>query len=169
MVSDVESDTEKGATSDNPEPFSASVDQTFDPPKSRIPKVTSDSFISELVSDREPSKNIRDVTPAVLEEEEFTAPSAGGATPSPLDPQWSNVDLEEAQVQQPQPGPALESSDTCSLSSVATYTLALEDSYVADERPLWAWMSGGGCNVDSHSQISWFNCSINTSSEFSLK
>ncbi|KAG7244375.1 hypothetical protein INR49_002744 [Caranx melampygus] len=190
-ASDVESDTEKGsadgaacpATSDSPESFvdaptDHTSDQPSDTPKPRIPKVTSDSFISELVSDREPSKPLRDVAsgpPAVLEEEtipgegEVKAPCTDVAlTPSqsggPLDPQWSNVDLEEVQVQQAQSGAVLESADTCSLSSVATYTLALEDPYGADEHPLWAWVSGGGCSVDSHSQLNWFNCSMNTSS-----
>uniref|UniRef100_A0A7N6BID5 Tectonin beta-propeller repeat-containing protein 1 n=1 Tax=Anabas testudineus TaxID=64144 RepID=A0A7N6BID5_ANATE len=56
-----------------------------------------------------------------------------------------------------------DSADTCSLSSVATYTLAMEDTYGTDEHPVWAWVSGGGCSVDSHSQLNWFNCSVNTS------
>lgn len=75
------------------------------------------------------------------------------------------MDLEETQVQLAQTGVALESADTCSLSSVATYTLAMDDPYGADEPPLWAWVSGGGCSVDSHSQLNWFNCSINTSGD----
>uniref|UniRef100_A0AAQ5YC82 Tectonin beta-propeller repeat-containing protein 1 n=1 Tax=Amphiprion ocellaris TaxID=80972 RepID=A0AAQ5YC82_AMPOC len=142
VVSDAESDTEKGsadgANSSNP---------PTDPPKPRIPKVTSDSFISELVSDREPGKSSRDTG---------SAPPSGG----PLDPQWSNVDLEEAQ--QAQTVAVQDTADTCSLSSVATYTLAMEDPYGADEHPLWAWVSGGGCSVDSHSQLNWFNFSMNT-------
>lgn len=194
MVSDVESDTEKGSTdgpaclvtSASPESFvdaptDHTSDQPTDTPKARIPKVTSDSFISELVSDREPAKTIRDVgsaAPAVLEEEtipgegEVKAPCTDVAL-SPtqsgglLDPQWSNVDLEEAQGQQAQTAAVLESADTCSLSSVATYTLAMEDPYGADEHPLWAWVSGGGCSVDTHSQLNWFNCTMNTSCEFS--
>ena len=193
IVSDVESDTEKGSidgasrllTSVSPGPFvdaptGQTTDQLTDTPKPHIPKVTSDSFISELVSDREPSKTLRDVgsaTPAVLEEEiipgegEIKAPCTGVAlspsqSGSPLDPQWSNVDLEEAQGQQVQTGALLESADTCSLSSVATYTLTMEDPYGADEHPLWAWVSGGGCSVDSHSQLSWFSCFMNTSCEF---
>lgn len=190
----MESDTEKGsadgaarpATSDSPESFvdapaDHTSDQPSDPPKPRIPKVTSDSFISELVSDREPSKALRELAsgaPAVLEEEsnpgegEVKAPCTDVAlTPSqsggPLDPQWSNVDLEEVHVLQAQSGAVLESADTCSLSSVATYTLALEDPYGADEHPLWAWVSGGGCSVDSHSQLNWFNCSMSASCECS--
>eukprot|EP00064_Thunnus_orientalis_P003678 superscaffoldBa00000311_g3689 len=84
VVSDVESDAEKGsadeasclATSVAPESVAdAPTDpssQPTDTPKPRIPKVTSDSFISELVSDREPGKTTRAVgsaSPAVLEEE----------------------------------------------------------------------------------------------------
>ncbi|XP_035853244.1 tectonin beta-propeller repeat-containing protein 1 isoform X2 [Sander lucioperca] len=190
VVSDVESDTEKGSTdgasclvaSSSPESFvdapTDHSDQPIETPKPHIPKVTSDSFISELVSDREPGKTSREgvpAGPAVLEEEPFPgeeeikAPCAGVAiSPSqsggPLDPQWSNVDLEEAQGHPVQTGAVLDSADTCSLSSVATYTLAMEDPYGADEHPLWAWVSGGGCSVDSHSQLNWFNCSMNASS-----
>ncbi|XP_029311821.1 LOW QUALITY PROTEIN: tectonin beta-propeller repeat-containing protein 1 [Cottoperca gobio] len=181
-VSDVESDTERGSTDGasrpvaSPPPESSVVAPTDEPvetPKPRIPKVTSDSFISELVSDREPGKTSREggpAGPAVLEEdpvpgeEEVKAPSASVAlSPSqsggPLVPQWSNVDLEEVQAQTVA---AADSADTCSLSSVATYTLAMEDPYGADEHPLWAWVSGGGCSVDSHSQLNWFN-SMNAS------
>ncbi|KAJ4940331.1 hypothetical protein JOQ06_026639, partial [Pogonophryne albipinna] len=173
-VSDVESErgSTDGATglvtSSSPESLvDAPTDQPVETPKPHIPKVTSDSFISELVSDREPAKTSREETPpAVLEEEPLAVeedlkdPCAGVAIP-PQDPQWCNVDLEEAQIQQT--GLVLDSVDTCSLSSVATYTLAMEDPYGADERPLWAWVSGGGCNVDSHSQLNWFN-SMNASS-----
>lgn len=189
VASDAESDLEKGSadgpgclvTSTSPDTFvDAPSDPPTDTPKPRIPKVTSDSFISELVSDRESGKTSRDVgkaTPTVLEEDTIShegdakAPCAGVAlspsqSGSPLDIQWSNVDLEEAQSQQAQTGAVLDSADTCSLSSVATYTLAMEDPYGGDEHPLWAWVSGGGCSVDSHSQLSWFN-SVNTACEFS--
>lgn len=186
VVSDVESDTEKGSTdgasclvsSASPE---SCVHAPSDPetPKPRIPKVTSDSFISELVSDREPaktSKESRSAGPAVLEEEtipgdeEVKAPCAGATislsqSGGPDEPQWSNVDLAEVQGQQAQAGAALDTADTCSLSSVATYTLAMEDPYGVDEHPLWAWVSGEGCSVDSHSQLNWFNCSMNSSCE----
>lgn len=187
----MESDTEKGSTDEasclassaGPESV---VDAPKDPssqpadiPKPHIPKVTSDSFISELVADREPVKPTKVMgpsSPAVLEEEVLPAEAEDKApcddvvlslsqTGGPLDPQWSNVDLEEAQNQHTQTAAVLDSVDTCSLSSVATYTLAMEDPYGADERPLWAWVSGGGCSVDSHSQLNWFNCSMNASSE----
>jgi len=194
VVSDVESDVEKGSadiasgcvTSTSPETFidaptDLSSDPPIDTPKPRIPKVTSDSFISELVSDRDLGKTSKDfgsAAPAVLEEEviasdgEVTVPCAGASlSPSQSggapDPQWSNVDLEEAHIQQAHAEAVPDSADTCSLSSVATYTLAMEDPYGADEHPLWAWVSGGGCSVDSHSQLNWFNSSMNTLCEFS--
>lgn len=188
-VSDVESDTERGSvdgatclgTSTSPESFvdapsDHTSDQSTDTPKPRIPKVTSDSFISELVSDRElaqTSRDVRSAAAAILEEEillgegEVKTPCAGVALSpgGPHNPNWSNVDLEETQAQQAQTGAVKDSADTCSLSSVATYTLAMEDPYGADEHPVWAWVSGGGCSVDSHSQLNWFNCSVNSSCE----
>ncbi|KAM6951559.1 tectonin beta-propeller repeat-containing protein 1 [Aplochiton taeniatus] len=147
-----------------------------DVPKPRMPKVTSNSFISELISDRD--KTSRDgpasSDPAIPEEEPVPGPREAGASPLVPSPgqwhgaagdhQWSNVDLEEAQTHLAAAGTqggggaaALDSADTCSLSSVATYTLALEEQYGADEHPLWAWVSGGGCSVDEHSQLSWFS------------
>ncbi|XP_033840451.1 tectonin beta-propeller repeat-containing protein 1 [Periophthalmus magnuspinnatus] len=149
-------------------------DLPLDTPKPRIPKVTSDSFISELVSDREPGKISKEAQPppasvpeeeAVPSEESLTevvlSPSPHSGAPSS---QWSNVDLEEGQAPQIQSSLVAESADTCSLSSVVTYTLAMEDPYTNDEHPLWAWVSAGACNVDCHSQLNWFNCSLNTSS-----
>ncbi|KAM9837463.1 tectonin beta-propeller repeat-containing protein 1 [Aulostomus maculatus] len=185
VTSDVESDTEKGSTdaasclvtSATPESFAdAPTDlsiQPADTSKAHIPKVTSDSFISELVSDREPAKTSGANGSVAVPEGENTpgdsevrtadvalSPNKSGG---PLDPQWSNVDLEEAQNQQAGTGAVLDSADTCSLSSVATYTLNMEDPYGGDDHPLWAWVSGGGCSVDSHSQLSWFSCTMNTS------
>uniref|UniRef100_A0A8C4NTH6 Tectonin beta-propeller repeat-containing protein 1 n=1 Tax=Dicentrarchus labrax TaxID=13489 RepID=A0A8C4NTH6_DICLA len=168
LVSDVESDTEKGSTdgasciitSSSPESFvdapTEHSDQPIETPKSRIPKVTSDSFISELVSDRGPGKTSREVR------------SAGPASVGPLDPQWSNVDLEEAQGQQAQTGAVVDTADTSSLSSVATFTLAMEDPYGVDEHPMWAWVSGGGCSVDSHTQLNWFNSMVQSVQSMSL-
>ncbi|XP_038155641.1 tectonin beta-propeller repeat-containing protein 1 [Cyprinodon tularosa] len=183
VVSDTESDVENppgdGAMSNvtfpNEDHFvdapqKAASELCMEPLKPHIPKVTSDSFISELVSDRKPAKTSGDAesaSSAVLEEEvapgdgevdAVTSTQAGGP-----DPQWSNVDLEEAQIQHGQMGAVPDCADSCSLSSVATYTLTMEDQFGADEHPLWAWVSGGGCSVDSHSQLNWFNCSLNTS------
>uniref|UniRef100_A0AAQ4R217 Peroxin/Ferlin domain-containing protein n=1 Tax=Gasterosteus aculeatus aculeatus TaxID=481459 RepID=A0AAQ4R217_GASAC len=112
-----------------------------DPPEARVPKVTSDSFISDLVSDREPATAPWGAAvpeeDLVLGEEEVRAPCAGAAISSSQSGglgQWSNVDLEEAQGQRDQAG--------------------APDQYGADQHPLWAWVSGGGCSVDSTCHVS---------------
>ncbi|XP_061912062.1 tectonin beta-propeller repeat-containing protein 1 [Entelurus aequoreus] len=166
VVSDVESDTEKGST-EEANCFNAHTEpcgQQNDTPKSHIPKVTSDSFISQLVCDREQASVAVPLAESIPEEGDIRHLSDDGVhSEGPLDPRWSNVDLEEAQSQQAQLCVVSDSADTCSLSSVATYTLAMEDSYGADEHPLWAWISGGGCSVDSHSQLNWFHSNMNSS------
>nr|XP_057917268.1 tectonin beta-propeller repeat-containing protein 1 isoform X2 [Doryrhamphus excisus] len=165
-VSDVESDTEKGST-DEATSFSSHTEpsgQTTETPKSHIPKVTSDSFISQLVSDREPTSAAVPPAESIPEESLIgTLTDDGVQTKAPLDTQWSNVDLEGAQSQQVQLCAVSDSAETCSLSSVATDNLAMEELYGADEPPLWAWVSGGGCSVDSHSQLSWFQSTMNSS------
>ncbi|KAL0983927.1 hypothetical protein UPYG_G00134850 [Umbra pygmaea] len=140
-----------------------------DVPKPRIPKVTSDSFISEILSDREAKQDCATTGAASIPEEEGILGETEARPPVPalvLSPslsgggaQWTNVDLEEAHSHLAV-GPAGgrgDTADTCSLSSVATYTLGLDELYGADEHPLWAWISGGGCAVDGHTQLNWFN------------
>lgn len=163
-LSDVDSETEKAAAEGVPPSSEAG-----EAPKKRIPKVTSDSFISELVSDREGQIGQRALTQATsIPEEECaegdTEVKDKAATnllhtsnqSGQLDPQWSNVDLEEAQTHLSL-GTGGDAADTCSLSSVATYNLGMEEPYGPDDHPLWAWVSGGGCYIDSHSQLPWFN------------
>uniref|UniRef100_A0A671MZE4 Tectonin beta-propeller repeat-containing protein 1 n=1 Tax=Sinocyclocheilus anshuiensis TaxID=1608454 RepID=A0A671MZE4_9TELE len=140
--------------------------------KPRIPKVTSDNFISELVSDRDGQISRRDAPPAgpSIPEEDHTekevedrvspAQVLSPSQSSGVDPQWSNVDLEEAQTHLAS-GPG-DTAETSSLSSVVTYILALEEPYGPDEHPKWAWVSGGGCLVECHTQLNWFNSSTAT-------
>lgn len=139
--------------------------------KRPIPKVTSDSFISELVSDREGQIAWREPTPntPILEEESVESDmeekdkvlTTRAMTVSPSqsgqpNPQWSNVDLEEAQTHLTvQTGG--DAAETTSLSSIAAFNLGLEEPYGPDEHPLWAWVSGGGCSIDSYSQLNWFH------------
>ncbi|XP_064789573.1 tectonin beta-propeller repeat-containing protein 1-like isoform X1 [Oncorhynchus masou masou] len=170
---------EVGACPSSPPPDPPTVDPNV--PKPRIPKVTSDSFISEMLSDRkvkrEGAHTAITAGPSIPEEEASlreadakSPPLALVLSPSlsggPGDPQWSNVDLEETQTHLAV-GPAGvrgDAADTCSLSSVATYTLCQEEPYGVDEHPLWAWVSGGGCGVDCHSQLNWFNSATALSS-----
>ena len=188
-MSDVESDTEKGSTdgtsclisSASPEPL---IHAYTDPIKTETatPHISTDnsnSFVSELVSDQEPAQPLTESRfAASVGPEEETLPEDGkvnalcaradiplNQSDSPDDPKWSNVDLAEAQGQQAQTGAQQDSADTCSLSSVTTYTSVMEDLCGVDERPLWAWVSGGGCSVNGHSQLTWFNSSLNSSCE----
>uniref|UniRef100_A0A6Q2ZQ45 Tectonin beta-propeller repeat-containing protein 1 n=1 Tax=Esox lucius TaxID=8010 RepID=A0A6Q2ZQ45_ESOLU len=125
--------------------------------------------VHEMLSDRETKRDGAAATS--IPEEEVTPGDAEAKSPPPAlvlspsqsggpgDPQWSTVDLEEAQTHLAV-GPAAgrgDSSDTCSLSSVVTCMLGLEGLYGPDDHPLWAWVSGGGCAVDCHTQLNWFN------------
>lgn len=167
ILSDMDSETEKAAAAAAAGMPSSS--EAGEAPKKRIPKVTSDSFISELVSDREGQIGQRTLTQttSIPEEEcaegdtEGTDKAATIVLPTSsqsgqTDPQWSNVDLEEAQTHLTV-GTSVDAADTCSLSSVATYNLGMEEPYGPDDHPLWAWVSGGGCYIDSHSQLPWFS------------
>ncbi|XP_061666577.1 tectonin beta-propeller repeat-containing protein 1 [Syngnathoides biaculeatus] len=166
VVSDVESDTEKGSTDETScsNAKTKPSDEATDTPTPHIPKVTSDSFISQLVSDREPVSAALPQVASIPEEGDNSTLSVDvGQAGGFVDPQWSNVDLEEAQSQQAQTGILSDSGDTSSLSSVAMDSVAIEDPYGVDEHPLWAWVSGGGCSVDSHSQLNWFHSTMNAS------
>uniref|UniRef100_A0A672Z5P9 Tectonin beta-propeller repeat-containing protein 1 n=1 Tax=Sphaeramia orbicularis TaxID=375764 RepID=A0A672Z5P9_9TELE len=122
-------------------------------PKPFIP--ASDSFINSLVSDRDkPSTPQPSITE--LPQEEGRDPSPAPILPSPeavgQDHPWSNVDLEAQSAQMS--GPTLGGS-----SAGATYDLGLESSQAVGEAdgPVWAWISGGGCDVDSESHVSWLS------------
>lgn len=67
---------------------------------------------------------------------------------------WTNIDLKEVQKQ---PVLAVTTfAETSSLSSLGMFSVGAEEQYAADEHPLWAWVSGGGCLVDLHSPLKWF-------------
>uniref|UniRef100_A0A8C1JFW6 Tectonin beta-propeller repeat-containing protein 1 n=1 Tax=Cyprinus carpio TaxID=7962 RepID=A0A8C1JFW6_CYPCA len=173
VLGDADPETEQTGSEVVPAP------EMGDTPKPRIPKVTSDSFISELVSDREGQISCRDVPPAgpSIPEEDHTekevedrvspAQVLSPSQSSGVHPQWSNVDLEEAQTHIAS-GPG-DAAETSSLSSVVTYILALEEPYGPDEHPKWAWVSGGGCLVECHTQLNWFNSSTTTALNSSIQ
>lgn len=133
-------------------PPTAGSDLPSDAPKPFIP--TSDSFINSLVSDRDKAS-----TPqaSILEEAEELSPAPVLATPDPEGHNipWMNVDLEGAEAsrsgQEARASPA---------EGAASYTLGtLETSQAVGETdgPVWAWISGGGCEVDAESQTSWLS------------
>lgn len=115
-------------------------------PKPLIP--SSDSFINSLVSDRG-DRTSTGPQPAVAEEGEELAPVLPAPEASGQDVPWMNVDLEGAQA-----------AAGSSASTAACFNLgSLETSQGVGEEdgPVWAWLSGGGCDVDATSQISWLS------------
>uniref|UniRef100_A0ABM5EZ52 Tectonin beta-propeller repeat-containing protein 1 isoform X1 n=1 Tax=Pogona vitticeps TaxID=103695 RepID=A0ABM5EZ52_9SAUR len=89
--------------------------------------------------------------------------SEPGSQPAEL--QWTNIDLKEAC--KPQTGSASPFAETSSLSSFSTLSGGVEDHFVTDDHPLWAWVSGGACLVDSHSSLKWFTTQSATASSSS--
>ncbi|XP_053193929.1 tectonin beta-propeller repeat-containing protein 1 isoform X1 [Scomber japonicus] len=124
-----------------------------DAPKTFIP--ASDSFINSLVSDRDkmstPQPSIAEIPQEEVEEISLapilpTPEATGHNVP------WSNVDLEGAEA-------ARSAQAVGGGSAGATYALGLETAQGVGEEdgPAWAWISGGGCDVDANSQISWLS------------
>lgn len=129
-----------------------------DAPKPFIP--ASDSFINSLVSDRDKTSTTQ---PSITEisQEEAEEPSPALILPTPdaagHDVPWMNVDLEGAEAMRSAQAAAASSGNG---SAAATYNLGvLETSHGAGEEdgPAWTWISGGGCDVDANSQISWLS------------
>uniref|UniRef100_A0A8C9ZTW0 Tectonin beta-propeller repeat-containing protein 1 n=1 Tax=Sander lucioperca TaxID=283035 RepID=A0A8C9ZTW0_SANLU len=129
-----------------------------DAPKPFIP--ASDSFINSLVSDRDKTSTPQ-LSIAEVQQEEVEEPSPAPILPTPEtaghDVPWMNVDLEGAEAARcaQAAGPLLGEG-----SAAATYALGtLETSHGVGEEdgPVWTWISGGGCDVDASSQISWLS------------
>ncbi|XP_029913953.1 tectonin beta-propeller repeat-containing protein 1 isoform X2 [Myripristis murdjan] len=138
-----------------------------DSPKPFIP--TSDSFITSLVSDREktptPQPSITELPQAEIGEP--SAPILPTLETTGQDVPWSNVDLEGAEAARSAQAMGPSQGDS---STVATYALGLETSQGAGEEdgPVWTWITGGGCDVDASSQISWLSPTGPLTSSLSL-
>lgn len=134
-------------------------------PKPFIPP--SDSFINSLVSDRDktsvPQPSITEVP-----QEEAADPSPAPILPTPdsaaHDLPWSNVDLEGAEAARSAQAAA------STLGGSSSGVLALENPQRVGEEdgPVWAWISGGGCDVDAESKISWLSPTGPLTSSLSL-
>lgn len=78
-----------------------------------------------------------------------------GPAPAPAELPWTNIDLKEPKRA---PGHAAAGCpETASVSSLGLLPLGLEEPYGADDHPLWAWVSGGGCAVEPHAALKWFS------------
>ncbi|XP_043840145.1 tectonin beta-propeller repeat-containing protein 1 isoform X1 [Dromiciops gliroides] len=82
-----------------------------------------------------------------------TAP-APRPDPAPAELPWTNIDLKETRKTSSHLAACY--AETTSLSSLGLFPMGLEEGYGADDHPLWAWVSGGGCTVDTHTVLKWF-------------
>lgn len=152
-----------------PEAEDAPVASQQDAPKPFIP--ASDSFINSLVSDRGKTSASQPTIAEMSQEEVEETPPAqilptSGAAGH--DVPWMNVDLEGAGAARSAlaTGPSLADG-----SAAATYALGTLETFQAvgeEDGPVWTWISGGGCDVDASSQISWLSPTGPLTSSLSL-
>ncbi|KAJ4932313.1 hypothetical protein JOQ06_010737 [Pogonophryne albipinna] len=140
-----------------------------DAPKTFIP--ASDSFINSLVSDRDKTSTPQQsITEAPQEEVEEPSPALIALTPGTVRPDvpWMNVDLEGAGAARcaQAAGPSL--GDGSAAATYALGTLETPQGVGEADAPVWTWISGGGCNVDASSQISWLSPTGPLTSSLSL-
>ncbi len=129
-----------------------------DAPKPFIP--ASDSFINSLVSDRDKTSTPQpSITEVPQEEGEELSPAPILPTPEAAghDVPWMNVDLEGAEAARSTraAGPSL--SDGSAAATYSLGTLETSQGVGIEDGPVWTWISGGGCDVDASSQISWLS------------
>ncbi|KAJ3600361.1 hypothetical protein NHX12_031346 [Muraenolepis orangiensis] len=117
---------------------SVETPSTLSPDAPKTFMPTSDSFITSLVSDRERPPATPPSHPEGPPEE---PPSPEASPPGAAGAPWSNVDLEGAEASR---------------------------SVGESDAPVWAWISGGGCDVDAGSQIRWLSPTGALSSSLSL-
>ncbi|XP_051243242.1 tectonin beta-propeller repeat-containing protein 1 isoform X2 [Dicentrarchus labrax] len=140
-----------------------------DAPKPFIP--ASDSFINSLVSDRDKTSTPQ---PSITEvpQEECEEPSPAPILPTPEavghDVPWMNVDLEGAEAARSAQAAGLSSGDGSAAATYALGTLETSHGVGEEDGPVWTWISGGGCDVDASSQISWLSPTGPLTSSLSL-
>uniref|UniRef100_A0A4W4EAH0 Peroxin/Ferlin domain-containing protein n=1 Tax=Electrophorus electricus TaxID=8005 RepID=A0A4W4EAH0_ELEEL len=107
-----------------------------------LPKIASENFISTLVADRpaRPEGTQEGQQPAGPFPETPVAPSSQSRG---AERQWSNVDLEEIK------------GSSAVQSSAAVFPIEQGSIEVQEELPPWAWITGGGCEIDSNMHITW--------------
>lgn len=110
-----------------------------------IPSITSDSVVSALVAEDGPPLPEADKEKA--EEADVPRQNSGLHCSQPKDSElpWSNVDLAEMKVP----------SANAAQKSVAVYPMELGEIKKQEERPPWAWITAGQCEIDSNTNISW--------------
>ncbi|CAJ0937435.1 unnamed protein product, partial [Ranitomeya imitator] len=116
--------------------------------------------LGSSTSDRKEVVNPRAELP--LDPQEDAGPSCEEApTHSKMTraPQWSSIDLVEARIS------SLQAADDASnLSVFETFPEGTEDSFGRDIFPLWTWVSGGSCLVDSQTPLNGLTASMQSMS-----
>lgn len=125
-----------------------------DAPKPFIP--ASDSFINSLVSDRDKTSTPQS---SITEEGEVPSPAPILPTPDTVghDVPWMNVDLEGAEAARSAQAARQSLGDGSAAATYALGTLERSQGVGEEDGPVWTWISGGGCDVDANSQISWLS------------
>lgn len=125
-----------------------------DAPKPFIP--ASDSFINSLVSDRDKTS-----TPQLSITEEVEEPSTAPVLPTlgaaGHDVPWMNVDLEGAEAARCARAEGQSLDNGSAAATYAVGTLETSQGIGEEDGPVWTWISGGGCDADANSQISWLS------------
>uniref|UniRef100_A0A3P8RHH5 Tectonin beta-propeller repeat-containing protein 1 n=1 Tax=Astatotilapia calliptera TaxID=8154 RepID=A0A3P8RHH5_ASTCA len=112
----------------------------------------SDSFINSLVSDRDRTSALQpSITEMPQEEREEPPPAPVLQTPDAggHDVPWMNVDLEGAEAARGAQTAGPSAGDGSAAATYALGTLESSRGVGEEEGPVWAWISGGGCDVDA--------------------
>lgn len=110
-----------------------------------IPKVTSDSIVSALVAEH--GAPLPEADQEKAEEAGVPLQNSGldCSQPKGSELPWSNVDLAEMKVP----------SANVAQKSAAVYPMELGETIKQEERPPWAWITAGQCEIDSNTNVSW--------------
>lgn len=106
------------------------------------PKATGESLVPALLTEH--STPLLDADEEKAEEADAPRQNSG-SQPKGSELPWSNVDLAEMKVP----------SASVAEKSVAVYPLELGETIKQKERPLWAWITAGQCEIDSNTNVSW--------------
>uniref|UniRef100_A0A4W6DWJ5 Tectonin beta-propeller repeat-containing protein 1 n=1 Tax=Lates calcarifer TaxID=8187 RepID=A0A4W6DWJ5_LATCA len=95
-----------------------------------------------------PQEEVEELSPAPI----LPTPEAVGQ-----DVPWMNVDLEGAEAARSAQAAGASLGDGGVAATYALGTLETSHGVGEEDGPVWTWISGGGCDVDASSQISWLS------------
>lgn len=140
------SDVDASSEAERPGPEQAVPADPLESPRSSRGSSASGPGTSKTTEHAEEGASPADQTPRP------EPPPRPASTPAELP--WTSIDLKEPRKAAGHS--AADFPETTSLSSLGMLPLGLEEPYCADDHPLWAWVSGGGCAVEPHAALKWF-------------